>query len=157
MKYVINQTLKIIIVLFISTTIHSTTNAQEVDKGIFKKVLKMANRPLKDIYDDPAIVSKIKEIKSSMIVPATSIMHSSYHNDVDLSQVSFDVEVKYIKVINPEIGEIASFTETLKCVLSKYRSLKWNRLSFYQNDCLDCGDVTLVEHKRAVNRRYIQK
>lgn len=145
----------IVFSLFIVVPPHSFS--QEVDQGIFKKVLRMSNSELKRLYDDPMIITSIRDIKSTMKVPQNAIMHSSYHNDVDLSQVSFDVEVRYNKIVNKEIGEIASYHEILRCVLSKYRSLKWNRLSLYQNDCHDCGNVTLTELKRGINKKYIRK
>ena len=135
--------------------IATPATGQEIDDKIMSKVLKMANGELKKIYSGPQFISKTRDIKSTMKLTETTEPVWSDHPDVDLYQVSFDVEVRYNKVIDPSIGEIASFREVLRCVLGKYRSFKWNRLTLTQNDCQDCEGDTLVELKRALNKRYI--
>lgn len=133
----------------------SSLEAQEIDEKIMKQVRKRSMNELKKIYNDPLILTNIRDIKSTMKVSPHTTPQWSDLELVDMRQVSFDVEVWYNKIVDPEIGEIASFKETLRCILSKYRSVDWNRLSFYQNDCQDCGDQNLVELKRAVNERFI--
>ena len=117
--------ISIVMALFFAL-ISSPMMGQEIDDKIMTKALKMANGELKKIYNGPHFISKIRDIKSTMKLTESTVPVWSDHPDVDLFQVSFDVEVRYNKVLDPSIGEIASFKEVLRCVLSKYRSFKWH-------------------------------
>ena len=137
--------------LFIAT---SEIQAQEVDEKILKQVRKMCSSELKKLYGDPLMITRIKDIRTTLKPTETTQVEWSEHQDVDLNQVSFDVEVKYNKIIDPVRGEIGSYREILRCVLGKYRSVRWNRLSLYRNDCQNCEGETLFVLKTAVNPMY---
>ncbi len=144
-----------LVIALVWTFCSTKASGQEVGDKIMNKVFKMANGELKKVYSDPYLLTEIRDIKSTLRITESTVPVWSDHPDVDLSQVSFDVEVRYNKIVDPKIGEIASFREVLRCVLSKYRSFKWNRLTLSRNDCQDCGEQSLVELKRAVNSRYV--
>jgi len=158
MKYP-QKTIRFISSIFILLIILSSSlvSGQEIDGKTWKAVMKMSHSELNKLYGDQNMLTTVSSIKSTMKIAPDTEPQWEIHQDVDLAQVSFDVIVQYNRITNPDIGEVASYRETLKCVLSKYRSLKWNRLSFYQNECQDCGDVSLIELKKRTYDRYVKK
>jgi hypothetical protein len=137
--------------IFLAT---SEIQAQEVDEKILKQVRKMCSSELKKLYADPLMITQIKDIRTTLKPTENTREQWSEHQNVDLNQVSFDVEVRYNKIIDPNRGEIGSYREILRCVLGKYRSVRWNRLSLYRNDCQDCEGETLFVLKTAINPNY---
>lgn len=145
--------LKVTIGILILIKSMGAVSAQEVNQKMMKTVKRMANSELRRLYNDPSIMSRLSDIKFTMKPTELTEAKWSDHESVELNQVSFDVEVMYNKIINEEDGEIGTYKETLKCVLGKYKSFRWNRMSLYRGECQDCEE-TLVELKRVINPRY---
>lgn len=144
----------LVFILLLTGTSTYGQDAHVVDNKVWNKVYKMASSELKKLYDDPNMITRISEIKSTMHMTEHTTPTWSDHPEVELSQVTFDVEVMYNKIINRDKGEIGSYREVLRCVLGKHKSFKWNRLSLYRNDCQDCNNQNLVELKRGINKRF---